>query len=105
MTLTQYGENHTGGEDGSKEICDGDDQGFFGKVVSDRVIGGQCNQATKSQAKGVKNLCGGIQPYLGLKQLAPLKIKIRRIPHYTRNNGQGLTQYSRYSFPILILHL
>lgn len=38
MNLTQYGENHTGGEDGSKEIWDGNDQGFFGKVVSDRVV-------------------------------------------------------------------
>lgn len=82
MNLTQYGENHTGGEDGSKEIWDGDDQGFFGKVVSDRVVGRQCNQAAKSQAKGVKDLCGGVQPYLGLKQLAPLRVKIRRIPHW-----------------------
>lgn len=38
MNLTQYGENHTGGEDGGKEIWDGDYQGFFGKVVSDRVV-------------------------------------------------------------------
>lgn len=89
VTLTQYGENHTSGEDGSKEICDGDHQGFFGKVVSDRVIGWQCNQATESQAKGVKYLCGGVQPYLRLKQLAPLKIKIRQIP------SQDLTKYSR----------
>lgn len=89
VTLTQYGENHTSGEDGSKEICDGNDQGFFGKVVSDRVIGWQCNQATESQAKGVKYLCGGVQPYLRLKQLAPLKIKIRQIP------SQDLTKYSR----------
>lgn len=38
MNLTQYGENYTGGEDGSKEIWDGNDQGLFGKVVSDRVV-------------------------------------------------------------------
>lgn len=58
--FTQYREDYTGGEDGGEEITDGDDQSLPRKVVPDRVVGGEGNEAAERQAKGVEDLRGGV---------------------------------------------
>lgn len=59
-SFTKYREDNTGGEDGGEEITDGDDQSLPGKVVPDRVVGGEGNEAAERQAKGVEDLRGGV---------------------------------------------
>lgn len=45
--FTQDGENDTCCKNGGEEICYSNDQGLLDKVIPDRIIGGQSNEAAK----------------------------------------------------------
>lgn len=67
------GEGHDAGKDGGRAVDEGHDDGMFLAVGGGLVVAGEGDQAAEAQAEGEEDLCGRIDPGLGVGQLLQLQ--------------------------------